>query len=325
MKKIFIPGGAGYVGTELTEILIENGYEVTVYDLFIYGDNIKDNKKLNKIKGDIRNLKKLSHAVRNHDSVIHLSCISNDPSYELNPKLGKSINFDCFEPFVKICKEAKVKRFIYASSSSVYGIKKDKNVYEDMKLEPLTDYSKYKVLCEKVLNKYSNDDFITVNARPSTVCGFGKRQRLDLVVNILTNLAFHKKKIKIFGGKQLRPNIHIKDMCRSYLCLLQADSNLINGQAFNIGFENHSVAELANIVRENIDKKITLERVSTDDNRSYHVSSEKIKNILNFKTEFTISDAVNELKIAFKKNYFKDPLNNEDFFNIKKMQNLKLI
>ena len=324
MKKVFIPGGAGYVGTELTEMLIENEYEVTIYDLFIYGDKVKNNKKLKKIKGDIRDLKKLSESIKNHDYVIHLSCISNDPSYELNPKLGKSINFDCFEPFVKLCVENKIKRFIYASSSSVYGIKKEKNVYEDMKLEPLTDYSKYKVLCEKILNKYSSEEFVTVNARPSTVCGFGKRQRLDLVVNILTNLAFHKKKIKIFGGSQLRPNIHIKDMCRSYLCLLEAGTNIINGQAFNIGFENHSVAELANIVKDNIDQKIELEKVTTDDNRSYHVSSDKIKKLLNFEKKFTISDAVNELKLAFEKNYFKDPLNNEDFYNIKKMQSLNL-
>ena len=155
MKKIFIPGGAGYVGTVLTEMLLEANYKVTVYDLFIYGDHIKDHPNLEKIKGDLRDLKKLTKSIKNHNYIIHLACISNDPSYDLNPKLSKSINFDCFESFVKAAKENNIERFIYASSSSVYGIKKEKNVYEDMKLEPLTDYSIYKVMCENILNKYS--------------------------------------------------------------------------------------------------------------------------------------------------------------------------
>ena len=141
--------------------------------------------------------------------VIHLACISNDPSFELNPKLGKSINFDAFEPLVKISKQNGVNRFIYASSSSVYGIKKEKDVTEDMKLEPLTDYSKFKGDCEKILNSYKSENFITTTIRPSTVCGYAKRQRLDLVVNILTNYAYNKREIQIFGGDQLRPNIHI--------------------------------------------------------------------------------------------------------------------
>ena len=294
MKKIFIPGGAGYVGTVLTEMLLEANYKVTVYDLFIYGDHIKDHPNLEKIKGDLRDLKKLTKSIKNHNYIIHLACISNDPSYDLNPKLSKSINFDCFESFVKAAKENNIERFIYASSSSVYGIKKEKNVYEDMKLEPLTDYSIYKVMCENILNKYSSENFITINARPSTVCGFSKRQRLDLVVNILTNQAFHTKKIKVFGGDQLRPNIHIKDMCRAYIELIEAKQSLVNKQAFNIGFENFSVLEIANIVKKNMDNEINLEKVSTDDIRSYHVSSEKIKSSINFKTKYNIDNAVRD-------------------------------
>ncbi len=324
MKKIFIPGGAGYVGTVLTEMLLEANYKVTVYDLFIYGDHIKDHPNLEKIKGDLRDLKKLTKSIKNHNYIIHLACISNDPSYDLNPKLSKSINFDCFESFVKAAKENNIERFIYASSSSVYGIKKEKNVYEDMKLEPLTDYSIYKVMCENILNKYSSENFITINARPSTVCGFSKRQRLDLVVNILTNQAFHTKKIKVFGGDQLRPNIHIKDMCRAYIELIEAKQSLVNKQAFNIGFENFSVLEIANIVKKNMDNEINLEKVSTDDIRSYHVSSEKIKSSINFKTKYNIDNAVRDLKNAFKENFFKDPLSNEEYFNIKKMQKIDL-
>ena len=189
MKKIFIPGGAGYVGTVLTEMLLEANYKVTVYDLFIYGDHIKDHPNLEKIKGDLRDLKKLTKSIKNHNYIIHLACISNDPSYDLNPKLSKSINFDCFESFVKAAKENNIERFIYASSSSVYGIKKEKNVYEDMKLEPLTDYSIYKVMCENILNKYSSENFITINAKqqPST-----KKFRNKLIKNIIKIYNFVK-------------------------------------------------------------------------------------------------------------------------------------
>lgn len=324
MKKIFIPGGAGYVGTVLTETLLKLNYKVTVYDLFIYGDHIKDHQNLEKIKGDIRDLKKITNCIKDHDIIIHLACISNDPSYDLNPKLSKSINYDCFENFVKAAKENGIERFIYASSSSVYGIKKEKNVYEDMKLEPLTDYSVYKVMCENILNKYSSENFVTINARPSTVCGFSKRQRFDLVVNILTNQAYHTRKIKVFGGDQLRPNIHIKDMCQAYVDLINAEPSLVNREAFNIGFENFSVLEIANIVKKNIDHDVILERVSSDDIRSYHVSSEKIKNAINFQAKYDIDSAVRDLKKAFENNFFKDPLSNEEFFNIKKMQKINL-
>ena len=324
MKKIFIPGGAGYVGTVLTETLLKLNYKVTVYDLFIYGDHIKDHQNLEKIKGDIRDLKKITNCIKDHDIIIHLACISNDPSYDLNPKLSKSINYDCFENFVKAAKENGIERFIYASSSSVYGIKKEKNVYEDMKLEPLTDYSVYKVMCENILNKYSSENFVTINARPSTVCGFSKRQRFDLVVNILTNQAYHTRKIKVFGGDQLRPNIHIKDMCQAYVDLINAEPSLVNREAFNIGFENFSVLEIANIVKKNIDHNIILEKVSSDDIRSYHVSSEKIKSAINFQAKYDIDSAVRDLKKAFENNFFKDPLSNEEFFNIKKMQKINL-
>ena len=218
--RIFITGGAGYVGSSLVPKLLELGHEVTVFDLMIYGEEILTNhKKLKKIKGDLRNIELLENKIRGHDIVIHLACISNDPSFELNPKLGKSINYDAFEPLVKISRDNNISRFIYASSSSVYGVKKEKNVTEDMILEPLTDYSKFKGGCEKILNKYKSDNFITTTIRPSTVCGYAPRQRLDLVVNILTNHAFHNRKIKVFGGKQLRPNIHIDDMVGSYIAI----------------------------------------------------------------------------------------------------------
>ena len=155
MSKIFITGGAGYVGSALVPYLLSKNHEVTVYDLLIYGrDVLEENKNLKIIKGDIRDQDFLEKSLKFHDIVIHLACISNDPSFELNPSLGKSINLDSFEPLVKISKKNKIKRFIYASSSSVYGIKNEKDITEEMSLEPLTDYSKFKAECEKILSKY---------------------------------------------------------------------------------------------------------------------------------------------------------------------------
>jgi len=323
--RIFITGGAGYVGSKLVPTLLELNYEVTVLDLMIYGEDVLDNHvKLNKIKGDIRNLDLLKKIIPGHDIVLHLACISNDPSFELNPTLGKSINYDAFEPLVKVSRQNKVNRFIYASSSSVYGIKKEKNVTEEMKLEPLTEYSKFKGECEKILNSYKSVDFITTTIRPSTVCGYAKRQRLDLVVNILTNHAFHNRIIKVFGGDQLRPNVHITDMVNSYLAVLNAKPEKINGQIFNVGFKNQSVNELAADVKEVIGEDIKIINTKSDDNRSYHVSAEKIKDILGFSTKHTVKDAAKDLKNAFEKNLLANSLHDEKYFNIKRMQSINL-
>ena len=325
MKKIFITGGAGYVGSRLVPKLLSLGYQVTVLDLMIYGGDVLDeHKNLSKIKGDIRDIKKLEEYLPGHDILIHLACISNDPSFELNPTLGKSINLDAFEPLVKMSLKSKINQFIYASSSSVYGIKKEKNVTEDMSLEPLTDYSKLKGDCEKILNKYSSDDFITTTIRPSTVCGYAKRQRLDLVVNILTNHAFHNREIKVFGGTQLRPNVHIEDMVDSYLAVINADPKKINGEIFNVGFKNQSVNELAEDVLNIVGNDVKIIKTKSDDNRSYHVSSEKIKEILNFETKYTVKNAVSDLKNAFEKKLITNTFEDELFFNIKRMNSLKL-
>ena len=325
IKNIFITGGAGYVGSKLVPKLLSLGHKVTVLDLMIYGENVlNDHEKLTKIKGDIRDLNLLKNFLPGHDVLIHLACISNDPSFELNPTLGKSINLDAFEPLVKISNKNKINRFIYASSSSVYGIKKEKNVTEDMKLEPLTDYSKFKGDCEKILNNYKSENFITTTIRPSTVCGYAKRQRLDLVVNILTNHAFHNREIKVFGGDQLRPNVHIDDMVDSYLAVINAKDEKVNGQIFNVGYKNQSVNELANDVKEIIGDDIKIINTKSDDNRSYHVSSQKIKEVLGFETRYTVKNAVSDLKDAFEKKLLINTFENELFFNIKRMNNLNL-
>jgi nucleoside-diphosphate-sugar epimerase len=324
MKKIFITGGAGYVGSVLAPYLIKKNYEVTVFDLMLYGETLIKNKNLRIIKGDIRNTKLLKEVIKGHDTVIHLACISNDPSFELNPTLGKEINLDAFKPLVEISKNLNVKKFIYASSSSVYGIKEEKNVDESMSLEPLTDYSKFKADCEKILLKYNSNDFVTVILRPATVCGYSPRQRLDLVVNILTNLAYHNREITVFGGDQLRPNIHIQDMVRAYELFIETNDKNINGKIFNIGFENSTVNKLALNVKKIIGPDVIIKNLPTNDNRSYHISSKKIENELGFKTKYNILNAIEDLKNAFDNKLLSNCLKNENYFNIKKMQSAKL-
>ena len=324
-KKIFITGGAGYVGSVLTPYLLDKGHQVTVLDLMMYGETLQQHPNLRIIRGDIRNQKLLDGSISGNEIIIHLACISNDPSFELNPTLGREINLDAFTPLVEISKKNKINRFIYASSSSVYGIKDEKNVTEDISLQPLTDYSRFKADSEEILLKYKSKDFSVVILRPATVCGYSPRQRLDLVVNILTNLAYHKREITVFGGKQLRPNIHIKDMIRAYELFVNVDKKLINGEIFNIGFENLTVSQLAHEVQKVIGSDVKIKELNTYDNRSYHISSKKIQNQLGFINNFSILNAIEDLKDAFDKKLLIDCLINENYFNIKKMQSINLM
>ena len=328
INRIMVTGGGGYVGSSLVPMLLDYGYQVSVLDTFWYGKGVfgayNNHQNLTLVEGDLRNEADVKLALVDCDAVIHLACISNDPSFDLQPDLGRSINFDCFEPLVKIAKSNGVKRFIYASSSSVYGVKDTPNVIETDSMEPLTDYSIFKAKCEKILEKYKGDGFVTTTLRPATVCGYSTRQRLDVVVNILTNLAYNKGEITVFGGTQLRPNIHILDMCRIYLLVLASDDEKIDGEIFNAGYENHSVSELAEMVKDVIGPDVKIITQPTDDNRSYHVSSDKIMNVLGFKPSNTIKNAIEDLVENFKAGNLPDSLNSAEYFNIKKMQELNI-
>jgi nucleoside-diphosphate-sugar epimerase len=305
--------------------LLDLGHSVTVFDLMLYGDDVIDaHPRLKMIKADVRDQIALEGTIPGHETVIHLACISNDPSFELDPSLGRSINLDSFRPLVRISRAAGVKRFIYASSSSVYGVKDHPNVTEEMSLEPLTDYSQFKADCEEILAEYQAPDFTTVTIRPATVCGYSRRQRLDVVVNILSNLAYHNRKISVFGGKQLRPNIHISDMVDAYVALLDAPDEKIAGQIFNAGYENQSVEELAVLVREVMGEDVELIQTPTDDNRSYHISSARIRDVLGFVPRHSIRDAVVDMKRAFDNGLLPNSLTDERYFNIKRMQSAKL-
>jgi nucleoside-diphosphate-sugar epimerase len=299
-----------------------------VIDLYIYGDNVleavKDNPNLEQIKDDIRDRNLLERILPGCDAVIHLACISNDPSFELDPTLGKSINYDAFVDLVDVSKKVGVRRFIYASSSSVYGIKEEENVTEDLPLLPLTDYSKYKALCEEVLHKEKGPDFVTLVIRPATVCGYSPRLRLDLSVNILTNHAVNNRKITVFGGQQMRPNLHIADMTDLYIKALEWSDEAINGKTFNVGYQNHRMMDIAKTVRQVVGEDVEIVTTPTDDNRSYHISAEKIKRELGFVPQHTIEDAVRDLVEAFQAGKIPDSMTDVRYYNIKMMQKLNM-
>lgn len=326
IQHVLVTGGAGYVGAVLVPKLLSTGYRVTVLDLCLYGDDVlPSDPGLTLIKGDLRDPATVGRAVAGCDAVIHLACISNDPSFELDPDLGKSINYDCFRPLVEAARDAGVHRFVYASSSSVYGIKDEPNVTEDLPLEPLTDYSKYKAMCEAVLAEYQTPDFTTVTLRPATVCGYSPRLRLDLTVNILTNLAYHKGVITVFGGDQRRPNIHIEDICALYVEMLRREDAEIAGQIWNAGYENHKVSEIAELVRDVVGReRVEIVTTPTDDHRSYHISSAKIQRDLGYEPAHTIEDAVRDLVAAFAAGRVPDSLTDPRYYNIKTMQQLHL-
>lgn len=327
-KTILVTGGAGYVGSVLVPKLLGVGYKVKVLDLYIYGDHVfieeKDNHSLIEIKGDIRERNLLEREIPGSDAIIHLACISNDPSYELDPELSRSINYDAFIDLVDVSKQSGVQRFIYASSSSVYGIKDEPNVTEDLPLEPLTDYSKYKALCEEYLLKAATNDFIITIIRPSTVCGYSPRLRLDLTVNILTNHAINKGQITVFGGEQKRPNLHIQDMTDLYVFLLEQPLNKVHKKIYNVGYENYKVRKIAEMVKDVLGGNTPIVVTPSNDNRSYHVSSEKIKEDLGFEATHTIEEAILDLRRAFDEGRIPNPMDDIRYYNIKTMQALNL-
>jgi nucleoside-diphosphate-sugar epimerase len=333
-RNVLVTGGAGYVGSVLVPKLLAAGHVVTVLDLYMFGHDVLSavsaNPNLIQVVGDLRHPEVLKKALARCDAVIHLACISNDPSFELDPALGKSINYDAFRPLVRASKEAGVKRFVYASSSSVYGVKSEAEVTEDLSLEPLTDYSKFKAMCEDVLEEEREPGFTTVTIRPATVCGYSPRLRLDVIINILTNHAVNNRKIKVLGGGQLRPNIHIDDMVRLYETTLELPDEAIDGKTYNACYDNASVADLAAMVKRVVEQdnevggEIGIETVPTDDNRSYHVSSRKLAQELGFKPQKTVEDAVRDLLAAFKDGRLQRTMDDPRYYNIKTMQALGL-
>jgi nucleoside-diphosphate-sugar epimerase len=327
MKRITVFGGGGYCASVLIPQLLNEGWDVTAYDTFWYGtEHLPVSPHLNLVKGDVRDIEKVKEVLANRDYVLHLACISNDASFELDESLSTSVNLGSFEPIVIAAKDAGVKRFVFASSSSVYGVSDQPNVTEDHPLVPLTLYNKYKGMCEPLLFKHTDDNFVGVVFRPATVCGFGPRQRLDLSVNILTNHAVNKGKITVFGGGQLRPNLHIQDYADLCKLLLEAPRSKIKDQVFNCGFQNMSIMNIAQIVKKVVEQvfpekgSIPIDITTSDDPRSYHINSEKIFKILDFQPKHSIEDAVMDLCLAFKNGKLPNSFDDNKYYNVRTMK-----
>ena len=268
----------------------------------------------------------MSAALKGVDAVIHLACISNDASFELDESLSQTINYDAFEPLVLAAKAAGVRRFIYASSSSVYGVSDAPRITGEHPLVPLTLYNKFKGMCEPLLFRNQTPEFTCVTVRPATVCGYGPRQRLDVSVNILTNLAVNTSRITVFGGAQLRPNLHIQDMCDLYALLLAVPNEKIAGETFNVGYQNLSIAEIArtvkNVVAQEYPERDDTQIVTTpsDDLRSYHISSKKIERVLGFRPGHSVEEAIRDLCQAFRSGKLPNNIDDDRYYNVRTMK-----
>jgi nucleoside-diphosphate-sugar epimerase len=330
--KIFITGGAGYCGARMVPQLLDLGYEVTVYDQCFFGSSFLPLKHENfsLIKGDIRDTNLVEKSCKNHDIFLNLACISNDASFELDENLSTSVNLNAFLPMVRAAKKSGIRRFIYASSSSVYGVSDAPEVTENHPLVPLTLYNKYKGECEPQLFSEATEHFETVAFRPATVCGYSPRQRLDLSVNILTNLAINTNVITVFGGDQRRPNIHIQDYIDVVKLLVIAPASKIQRQVFNVGNQNLTISSIAEIVKEVVlrnfseIKEIKVIYSKSEDNRSYHINSDKIESILGFRAMRTVEDAVQELCDAFRSNLLPNSLTDSKYFNVRTLKDLAI-
>ena len=326
---VAVTGGAGYVGSALVPRLVTLGHRVRVIDLFLFGEDVFGaagrSERLERVELDIRDWEGLRKALAGVDAVIHLACVSNDPSFELDPALGKSINYDSFPGLLEAITANGVKRFINASSSSVYGVKEEPDVTEDTPCEPITDYSKYKLLCEQALQDADLGSCEWVTLRPATVCGYAPRLRLDVVVNILTINALARKQITVFGGDQLRPNVNIGDMVRAYELMLSVPADKIHRQTFNLGYQNLKVIDIARLVKRVVaDPEVALTVQETDDHRSYHVNSDRVRRALGFEARHDVEDAVRSICDAYRSGRIPDALTDPRYYNIRTMQQAKL-
>jgi nucleoside-diphosphate-sugar epimerase len=311
--KIIILGGCGYVGSVLVKKLLDQKHNILVIDTQWFGNHLIPSSNLNIIKSDIRDLKNISF--KGYETIIHLANIANDPASELNPNFSWEINVLATQQIITKAIDEGIKKFIYASSGSVYGVKKEKKVTEKLSLVPLSIYNKTKMIAERVLVSFDKKIKVYI-IRPATVCGISPRMRLDLTVNMLTIQALTKNKITIFGGKQKRPNIHIQDLTDVFIHFL---NKKIGAGIYNAGFENLSIIDIAKIIQKKISCKIEIRK--TNDIRSYNLDSTKLTKT-GFKKNFTITNAIDEIKQAFdNKKIFKK----SEWYSVDWLKKIKVI
>jgi len=310
--KILVTGGCGYKGHVLIPKLLENGHDVIAFDIQWFGNFLEPHKNLQTIKGDVRNINEVP--LSDVECIIHLASIANDPCGDLNPKLTWEVSALATMQLADKAKRSGVKRFIYASSGSVYGVKEEVDVTEDLELDPISEYNKTKMVAERVLLSYQ-DDMIVQIIRPATVCGYSPRMRLDVSVNLLTMHALSKGKITVFGGDQIRPNIHIDDITDLYIHFINHPEY---SGIFNAGFENISILRIAKMVTETL--PVQIEITESSDPRSYRVNSDKVL-ATGFIPKKGVQEAINEIVNFYQLGILTD---DEKFHNLKWMQSNKL-
>lgn len=309
--KVLVTGGAGYVGSVLCPMLAEAGHEVTILDRMWFGAHVSGARYI--CYGDIRNPEHLRRHMVGRDAVIHLACLSNDESCDADRKVSEAINFTCFEPMVKLAKELGVKRFIYASTSAVYGPSPTPRVETDP-LNPMFSYAKWKAACEPILLEHASPDFVCTVVRPAALMGYAPRMRLDLAVNILTNWAVNKERLEVWGGEQMRSTLHVTDMARAYVNLLRMSPGPINGEIFNVGGENFSLAELGAIIEKQTG--CSVETKDARDDRSYQLDSSKWRALFG-KPANTVKRAVEGMAVAHKFGHIPEPWTRSEYYNAK--------
>jgi nucleoside-diphosphate-sugar epimerase len=306
--KVFVTGACGYKGTVLVPKLLQRGHEVVAFDIMWFGNFLEPHPKLKVVKGDVRDIDNID--LRGVDAIVHLSSVANDPCGDLDPKLTWEISALATMQLADKAVRQGVKRFVYASSGSVYGIKDEPQVTEDLELKPISEYNKTKMVGERVLLSYSDDMAVQI-IRPATVCGYSPRMRLDVSVNMLTMQALAKRRITVFGGNQTRPNIHIDDITDVYLFMLD---NPQHTGVYNAGFENISILDIAERVASQVEAEVVV--TESTDPRSYRVNSDRLL-ATGFRPKKSVDDAIGEIIQKYRKGELKD---DERFYNLKWMQ-----
>jgi nucleoside-diphosphate-sugar epimerase len=327
--RILITGGSGYCGSTLVPQLLRDGYSVTVYDLMLYGDYVSDHRsdRLAVVKADIRDKHRFADAVAGHDVVLHLASIPMDARGDLDAELTKSVNFDAFAPMVDAAKNAGVRRFAYASSSSVYGVSEGGDITEASPIDPsLTLYGKYKALCEPILFERTTADFVGLAYRPATVCGYSPRQRFDLSLNAMINHAMVRRQIIVPGPSLMRAMVDVQDFCRVVRLSLTAPDAKVADQTFNVGFRNLTLREMADLVVGVIGAQfprhgpIEILETSTSDLRSYRINSDKSAAVLGMANYRSVEDSIADVARAIASGALRETLDDSRYYSIQSLK-----